>query len=81
MVALEGAESGLNDRLFGKPPLPRLEKSLTRVILACRMVPVALFSSQHYEQLRNLQWGRDRKGRIVPQQPTTHYQLPLLELK
>lgn len=80
-VAFEGAESGLNDRLFGESPLPRLETSLKRVLLACKMVPVAPFSSQHYEQLRSLQLRRDRKGRIVAQEPATDYQLPLFEFK
>jgi len=80
-IALEGVESGLNDRLFSrsveKNP-PAFETSLRRVLMACQMVPLAPFSAEHYQQLRRLQLMRDRKGRIT-QQPIIDPQMRLFE--
>ena len=62
------AMSGVNERLFsravGKNP-PVFETTLKRVLMACKMIPQPPFSAQQYEQLRRLQFRRDRKGRIV----------------
>ena len=81
-IALEGTDTGLNDRLFsrGVDRNPSaLEISLWRVLMACQMIPLAPFSTEHYEQLRKLELRRDRKGRIAPQQPTAPSQFRLFE--
>jgi len=78
-IALSGINQPLFSRAIEKNP-PALETNLHRVLMACQMVPLEPFSSQRYDQLRRLQLKRDRKGKIVreePATPTIDYQLPL----
>lgn len=78
-ITLEENEDGLNNRLFGrkfgKNP-PKLETSLNRFLLACKMIPLPPFSASQYEQLRRLSLRRDHKGKILPQLTSSGYQLP-----
>lgn len=65
MIELKGVNHRLFSREFERNP-PEFETTLSRVIMACHMIPPEPFSSQRYEQLRRLfSIRRDKKGKIM----------------
>jgi hypothetical protein len=63
-IEMKGLNELLFSRIYEKNP-PVFETSLDRVLMACQIVPPALFESQRYKQLQRLLIKRDQKGKIL----------------